>query len=130
MNITNESALRSKLTLVVDETSLGLKRSLEDSGFRVIVFKQGLKDFELIPFLTGKAIVTQNSKDFTIDAIIHDFDIIGIEHIKYIDSKEDRTNETAKKIANAVRLSKFYNSRGNWFLRVLDDGKYTLEELK
>lgn len=125
----NELSLKSKITLVLDEHLFVLREALENYGFRVLVYKQGLKDFELTPYLTGKAIITQDLEDFSIDAIIHDFDIILIKDIKFIDSKKDRSNSTVQKIAEAIRGSKIYSLKGNWLLTIYDDGSYETEEL-
>lgn len=124
-----ESAMRSKVTIVLDENLRQLRAALEDSGFRVLEFKSGTKDPDLIPHLTGRAILTKNTEDFKIDAVIHDFDIISIENIAFVDNKKDRSNETAKKIAHAVRHSGFTSKRGNWLLSIMNDGKWSLSEL-
>lgn len=125
-----EAAMRSKLTIHVDENSLKLVEALRDSGFKIRVVPSGVDDNELAIDFEGDVVLTANPKDFKTNAVIYDFDIISIEHIKFIDDKKDRTNETAKKIATAVRESEFYLKRGNFLLDISSDGKWKLIELK
>lgn len=129
MEIHEAAALRSKITLVIDENLLVLKSAMESYGFKVLSFRQGLQDPEIIPNLTGRAILTANSKDFLIDAVVHDFDVIAVENIKFIDDDKTRKNGTASKIASAIRESGLMTIRGNYLLTVLDDGKWKIKEL-
>lgn len=126
----NELAARSNFTLVLDENLSVLYDSLRDFGFKVLIYPKGLKDSELVPFLTNKILITNNSKDFVIDALVHDFDIIGTESIKFIDDKRDRKNITSIKIANAIRETNISLRRGNWHMSLKDDGTYSLKELR
>ena len=114
-----------KIVLVLDEHLSCLKLALESFGFRVVSHSKGIQDPELVPFLTGRVLVTNH--DFKINALIHDFDIIDTSSIKFIDKKPDRTNETAKKIADAIRESKVHLRRDNWILTVKNDGSYSVE---
>ena len=123
-------ARRSKLTILVDENIEGLKESLISLGYRVIGLKKSLKDPEIQQLAQGSAILTKNSKDFIEDAVRFDYDIIGIEDIKFIDKATDHTNLTAKKISKAIRTSQFYNIRGNFLLKIHDDGTYKVIPLK
>ena len=59
-----------------------------------------------------------------------DYDVIGIEDIRFLDDAKDHKNKTAKKISDAIRGSQFYNVRGNFLLKVHDNGKYTVTTLK
>lgn len=125
-----EAAMRSKLTIHVDENSYKLIDALRDSGFKVLKVQAGMDDIELSRSFEGDVVLTQNSKDFLSSAVIYDFDVISIERIKFIDDKPDRTNQTAKKISTAIRESEFYLKRGNFLLTIFDDGKWHLKELK
>ena len=129
MNQINEFSLRSKITIALDENLLQLKESLRSYGFKVITFKAGSKDPELFHLLQGMAILTKNVDDFKIDAVIHDFDIISIKNIKFIDDDKTDKNATARLISNAIRESEFYNKRGNWLLTIMNDGSYGLKLL-
>jgi len=126
----NELAVRSNFTLVLDENLYVLYEALRDSGFKVLKYPKGLKDSDLVPFLTNKILITNNSKDFVIDALVHDFDIIATESIKFIDDKKDRKNELAIKIASAIRESNISLRRGNWIMNLKNDGTYNLKELR
>lgn len=116
-------------TIMLDENLRGLEPALEDDGFKVIVPPQGLKDDALKRKARGWAILTRNSQDFVDEAVRYDYDVIGIEDIRFIDDKPDRTNETVRKISNAVRRSKLATTKGNFVLRIRDNGSYHLEQL-
>ena len=58
-----------------------------------------------------------------------DYDVIGIEDIKFIDDRGERTNETVRKISAAVRRSRIGTRKGNFWLKVRDDGSFHLEQL-
>lgn len=53
--------------------------------------------------------------------------MIGIEDIKFVDLRQDKTNETDRKISDGVR-SQIGTRRGNFRLRVRDNGSYHLEQ--
>ncbi len=125
-----EAAKRSKITLLVDENNLALKEPLKLLGFKVISYAQGTPDESLWELAEGTAVLTANVKDFTVAAIVYDFDIIDISNLRFIDKEPTAKNTTAKKIAAAIRESEFYSKRGNWLLAVYDDEKkYTLKQL-
>lgn len=74
-------------------------------------------------------ILTKNSRDFIDDAVRYDYDVIGIEDIGFVDDKADRTNEAVRKISGAVRRSQLANRKGNFSLKVRDDGSFHLQQL-
>jgi hypothetical protein len=59
----------------------------------------------------------------------YDYDIIGIEDIKFVDDKGERTNETVRKISDAVRRSRIGTRKGNFWLKIRDNGSFHLEQL-
>ena len=124
-----EMSKQGYFTILLDENLRGLASSLEDDGFKVILPQQGLKDDALKHQARGWAILTKNSQDFVDDAVRHDYDVIAIEDIKFIDDKSTRTNETVQKISNAVRRSQIGTRRGNFLLKISDNGSYHLQQL-
>jgi hypothetical protein len=124
-----ELSKQGYFTILLDENLLGLESGLEDDGFKVIAPQPGLKDEELKRKARGWAILTRNSQDFVHDAVRFDYDVIGIEDIKFVDAKPDRTNETVGKISAAVRRSQIGTRRGNFWLRIRDNGSFHLEQL-
>jgi hypothetical protein len=124
-----ELSKQGYFTILLDENLLGLESGLEDDGFKVIAPQPGLEDEELKRKARGWAILTRNSQDFVHDAVRFDYDVIGIEDIKFIDAKPDRTNETVGKISAAVRRSQIGTRRGNFWLRIRDNGSFHLEQL-
>ncbi len=124
-----EMSKQGYFTIMLDENLRGLESALEDDGFKVIVPQQGLKDEDLKRKARGWAILTHNSQDFVDDAVRYDYDVIGIEDVKFIDDKPDRTNETTRKISNAVRRSKLATMKGNFLLKIRDNGSFHLGQL-
>lgn len=124
-----EMSKQGYFTILPDENLRGLEPALEDDGFKVVVPPQGLKDDALKRKARGWAILTKNSQDFIDEAVRYDYDVIGIEDIKFIDGKPERANETVRKISNAVRRSKLATSKGNFWLRIRDNGSFHLQQL-
>jgi hypothetical protein len=123
------SAMRSKVTILLDENLLELKDGLRDAGFKVLTLKQGMSDEDIGELAEGHAILTKNTKDFIGNAKAFDYDIISVEKIKFIDTAKTKKNLTVQKIVKAVRESQFYVLRGNFLLRILDSGKFKIEEI-
>jgi hypothetical protein len=124
-----ELSKQGYFTILLDENLRGLEQGLEDDGFKVIVPSQGLKDEALKRKARGWAILTRNSQDFVDEAVRYDYDVIGIEDIKFVDDKPDRTNETVRKISGAVRRSQLGTRKGNFRLKIRDNGSFHLEQL-
>jgi hypothetical protein len=116
-------------TSMLDENLRVLETALDDDGFKVVVPPRGLSDSELKRMAKGWAIVTRNSRDFIDDSVRYDYDVIAIEDIKFIDDKPDRTNDTVRKISGAVRRSQIGRIRGNFLLKVRDNGTFRLQQL-
>jgi hypothetical protein len=128
-NDIEEMAKHGYVTILLDENLRGLETALEDDGFKVVMPLPGLKDEELRRKARGWVILTQNSKDFVDDAPRFDYDVIGVEDIKFIDNDPTRKNQTVRKISNAVRRSQLGSRRGTFLLTIKDDGSYHLREL-
>jgi len=124
-----ELSKQGYFTILLDENFRGLETGLDDDGFKVIVPQQGLKDDALKRKARGWAILTRNSQDFIYEAVRYDYDIIGIEDIKFVDDKPDRTNETVRKVSAAVRRSQLGTRKGNFWLKIRDNGSFHLEQL-
>jgi hypothetical protein len=120
---------RSKLTIFLDENLHQLKSPLRSRGFKVITLPKGVSDDYIKELLEGCAILTNNSKDFIDDAYSMDYDILGIEDIKFIDDAQDGKNQTVKIIEQAIRASTISSLKGNFLLRIYNDGKWKLEDL-
>ena len=124
-----ELSKQGYFTIMLDENLRVLEPALEDDGFKVIVPHQGLKDEALKAKARGWAIPTKNSKDFVEDAVRYDYDVIAVEDIQFIDHRNDGTNETVRKISTAVRRSQLGTRRGNFCLKVRDNGSFHLAQL-
>ncbi len=125
-----ELSKQGYFTILLNENLRGLQSALEDYGFKVVLPPQGLKDDALRQLARGWAILTQNSQHFVQDAVRFDYDVIGIEDIKFVDVKPDRTNATVRKISAAVRRSQLGSRKGNFLLQIRDDGSFHLRQLE
>jgi hypothetical protein len=124
-----EMSKQGYFTLMLDENLRVLEAALDDDGFKVVVPPQGLSDSEFKRMAKGWAILTRNARDFMDDAVRYDYDVIAIEDIKFIDDKPDRTNDTVRKVSGAVRRSQIGRLRGNFLLKVRDNGTFHLQQL-
>jgi hypothetical protein len=124
-----ELSKQGYFTILLDENLRTLESALEDDGFKVVLPSQGLKDEALKRMARGWAVLTKNSHDFAGEAVRYDYDVIGIEDIKFIDDRTDRTNDTVRKISAAVRRSQLGTRRGNFWLKIRDNGSFHLEQL-
>lgn len=124
-----EFSKQGYFTILLDENLRVLESGLEDDGFKVVTAPQGVKDEALKRKARGWAILTKNSADFVDDAVRHDYDVVGLEDVKFVDDKQDRTNETVRKISSAVRRSQIGTRKGNFWLKIRDNGSYHLEQL-
>ena len=120
---------RSKLTILIDENIATLEAPLTELGYRVFSLGKGLKDPHIQKLAEGSAILTKNSKDFIYDAMQFDYDVIGIEDIKFVDKVPTGKNITARKISAAIIDRRFSSLKGNFFLKIYDDGTYDLNQL-
>jgi len=125
-----ELAKGAHYTIVLDENLRSLKAGLEDEGFKVVLPPEGAADEDIKELAKGGwTIATKNSKDFLDDALHYDYDIIALEEVKFIDSKPDRANQTVAKIAGALIRSQLASRKGNFVLRIRDDGSFHLRQL-
>lgn len=117
-----ELSKQGYFTIMLDENLRVLESALEDDGFKVIVPHPGLKDEALKRQARGWAILTKNSRDFIDEAVRYDYDVTGIEDVKF-------ENETVRKISSAVRRSQLGTRKGNFLLKVRDNGSFHLQQL-
>jgi len=115
-------------TIILDEDLRGLETGLEDEGFKVIRAKV-LKNDGLKHEARGWAILTKNSQDLVDDAVRYDYDVIAVEDIKFVDDKQDPTNEAVRIISGPIRRSQLAFRKGNFLLRIRGDGSFHLLQL-
>jgi hypothetical protein len=126
----HEANAKSKIWIFLDENLASLHSALKDMGFRLFPIAKGTKDDEIKELIEQIIIVTRNSKDFIDDAIIYDYDVVGVEGIKFIDSEPTKKNLTAKKIASAIITSQISKLVGNFYMEIKDDGKWIMHDLR
>jgi hypothetical protein len=125
-----EAAKRSKLTIFVDENLYQLVEPLKLLGYKALQVPKQMPDEMIMQFLEGTCLLTSNTKDFESSAVIYDFDLIDMSSVKYIDSNNDRSNTTANLISNAIRESGLSHKKGNWLLKISNEGKHVMKELQ
>jgi hypothetical protein len=118
----------------VDENIRVLESALEDDGFKVVMPRPESKNEALRRQGQGWAILRNNSQDFIdeavpYEAVRYDYDVIGIEDIKFVDGRPDRTNEIVGKISKAVRRGQLATRKGIFWLKIRDNGSFHLEPL-
>jgi hypothetical protein len=124
-----ELSKQGYFTILLDQNLRGLEAGLEDDGFKVIVPQQGFADEALKRKARGWAVLTRKSQDFIEDAVRYDYDVIGLEDVQFVDDRGDRTNDTVRKISAAVRRSQLGTRKGNFWLKIRDNGSFNLEQL-
>jgi len=122
-----QMAKRSKLTLVLDENVYQLEAAFKDCGYKTIVFPKGTDDEKIKELSEGWILVTKNSKDFIKDAVRYDYDIIALEHLKFIDDQPSRKNKTIELIADAIYESGLSWRKGNFLLTIGEKESKLLE---
>jgi len=125
-----ELAKGAHYTIVLDENLRSLKPGLEDEGLKVVLPPAGATDEDIKELAKGGwTIATKNSQDFLDDALHYDYDVMALEDVKFIGSKPDRTNQTVAKIAGALTRSQLASRKGNFVLKIRDDGSFHLRQL-
>lgn len=112
--------------IVLDEGLFAFEAPLDDQGFLV---RPPFRMEEIKEEARGCAILTQNPEAFIYDAVRLDYDVISIDDLKFLDQGRERIKEAADKISAAIRRSRLGSRRGNFLLKVREDGSFHLEEL-
>jgi hypothetical protein len=116
--------------VVLDENLYELKDSLEKQNLHVILPKPQMSDPEIAKeLLGGRILITKNSKDFIDLAPIYDYGIIGLEHVKFIDTAKDEKNTTAKLISKILTKGSLWSRLGAFLVTVKADGTFTVKTL-
>jgi hypothetical protein len=125
-----ELAKGAYYTILLDGNLCSLEPGLEDDGLKVVLPPAGATDEDIKQIAKGGwTIATKNSQDFVDDALHYDYDIIALEDVRFIDSKPDRTNQTVSKITGALMRSQLASRKGNFVLKIRDDGSFHLRQL-
>ncbi len=124
-----ELAKDTHYTILLDENLEVLQEALEDAGYKVVRLPKGWPDHEIKKLAQGWSILTKNSQDFVEDALSYDYDVIALEDVQFVDSRKERTNETVRKVAGALRRSQLASRKGNFVLKIHDDGSFHLRQL-
>jgi len=111
--------------IVLDEGLFALEAPLEEQGFRV---RLPLRIEEIKDEARGIAVLTRNPEALLYDALRLDYDVISVEDLKLIDEGPEPVKEAADKISAAIHRSRLPSRRGNFWLKVREDGSFHLQE--
>lgn len=110
---------QAHFTIVLDENVQALEATLEEHGFKV----WALQTVDVDVFkrkARGWTILTRSPLQFVDDAVRYDYDVIGIDEV---------ASDAVGKISEAVRRSQLATRKGNFWLRVRDNGSFHLQQL-
>lgn len=75
----------SRGTVVLDETDRHLLEALKNINLKVVLPDRQLSDQSIKQlFLSGRILITSNSKDFLSDAPIYEYGIVALEHVQVL----------------------------------------------
>jgi hypothetical protein len=118
--------------LVVDEDVQALASALRGANIKVVVPPSGMKDEKIKEeLLYHRIIVTRNSADFIHDAPIHEYGVISLANLSFVDSNpEYAKNKTAQMISKALSDYSLWSKGAKFLLELSDDGNHGLRELE
>lgn len=112
-------------TIVLDENLFELRSALQDLNLVVIVPEKGTPDSKIIDsLLSGRILITKNSKDFVNWASSFNFGIIALDHLNFIDAEpRGSKNQTAKRISEVLISHRLWSKRHGFILNILNVGE-------
>ena len=119
------SVAMARGTVVLDENLLNLKESLQKINIRVIVPTAGMSDETIKEqMLANRILITNNSKDFILDASSYDYGIISTENLSSKDIKS-----VMQKIHEAFISLELWSKRHGFIVYLKDSGNAEYKEL-
>ena len=112
--------------IVLDEGLSALEPPLEDQGFLV---RLPFRREDIKREARGCALLTRNPEAFIYDSVRLDYDVISVENLNFMDESAENAKEAADKISGAIRRSHLGTRRGNFLLKVREDGSFHLRDL-
>jgi hypothetical protein len=118
--------------IVFDENLAGLASALREANIKVVEIPAGTTDALIIQnYLFHRILVTKNTKDFLEQAPIHEYGIISLEGLSFVDASPSfAENKTARLISQAISKSKLWSRGAKFLLELRDDGKHRLSSLE
>jgi hypothetical protein len=118
--------------IVLDADLTGLTPALREANIKVVEIPPGTKDTLVVRnYLFHRVVVTRNTKDFLEDAPIHEYGIISLEGLTFIDmSPSFAENRTARLISQEISKKKLWSKGARFLLELRDDGKHRLSFLE
>lgn len=118
--------------IVLDENVAVLAAALREANIKVVEIPAGTEDTLIIQnFLFHRILVTRNTRDFLEEAPIHEYGIISLEKLSFIDSSPAfSTNKTARLISQAISGYGLWAKGAKFLLELRDDGNHVLTSLE
>jgi hypothetical protein len=129
--IVDRSAM-ARGVVVLDETVAGLASALREANIKVVELPAGTADAVMRQaYLFHRILVTSNTKEFLEEAPIHEYGIVSLEKLTFIDpSPSFATNITAQMISQAISAYGLWTKGAKFLLELRDDGQHELTPLE
>ena len=126
-----EKKSMARTRLVVDENVNYLAQPLKEANLQVTTPPAGMDDETIKQMLlSGRILVTKNTKDFVTDAPILEYGIIGLEALPFIDSsKTYKDNKTAQMISRAISRYNLKAKHSGFILMLHPNGRHVLRDI-
>lgn len=129
--IVDRSAM-ARGVIVLDENVAELAPALREANIRVVEMSAGTADAVIRQnYLFHRILVTRNAKDYLEEAPIHEYGIVSLEKLTFIDpSPSFATNKTARLISQVISAYGLWAKGAKFLLELRDDGKHELTSLE
>jgi hypothetical protein len=121
----------ARVVIVLDDTVAGLASALQEANIKVVEIPAGTDALIRKNYLYHRIVVTRNTKDFVEEAPIHEYGIVSLEGLKFIDPDPSFVkNQTARLISRAISEYHLWSKGARFLLELRDDGKHRLSFLE
>jgi hypothetical protein len=103
--------------LVVDESIYTVAKPLSDEKIRIIPIEPNADEKIKEAYLSGRILVTNNTKDFIKDAKKLEYGIISVEDVRFKDP-----NILANLISKAIIKHKLWSRKDSFLVKITDKG--------
>lgn len=117
--------------VVLDNGLFGLESALKEANILVVKLHPGISDDAIKEqLLPHRIIVTNNPADFVDDAPVHEFGVIALDQLAFIDSAPSfKENRTVRLLSRAMSQYHLWEKGAKFLLELHEDGKHQLHEL-
>lgn len=122
----------ARMSLLIDENVNYLLPALQGANFKCVTPKAGMSDEDIQEqMLPGRVLITNNTKDFIDGIPVHDYGVIGLEALRFIDpSPTYKDNQTVRMISKAISDHKIVSNRSGFVLMLHPDGHHVYTRIE